>query len=66
MQTSTLSTVNLIYADCKELVKKLPKWAKPEIAETDFLWAATRPKILKEPKGAHAYASVAVAASIGR
>lgn len=44
--------VNLIIADCKELVSKLPKWSKPEVAETDIMWAATRPKILKEPKGA--------------
>lgn len=48
---SILAEVNQVYNTVKEMVAKLPKWAKPEAVHTELNFKLMAPKVYKEPKG---------------
>ena len=48
---SYIGDLNIVKADVKHVLSHIDKWAKPESIGFSLVWAATRPKIYKEPKG---------------
>ena len=48
---SYIGDLNIVKADVKHVLSHIDKWAKPESPGFSLVWAATRPKIYKEPKG---------------
>jgi len=46
-----IGDLNIVKSDVKHVLSHLSKWAKPESPGFSLVWAATRPKTYKEPKG---------------
>ena len=65
-----IGDLNIVKADVKHVLSHLSKWAKPESPGFSLVWAATKPKIYKEPKGVvlivrGCYARAALTGQIG-